>query len=445
MSELPEKIPLFIFNSNESTSLFITHYTNHKDSSGITSYTSNDFSTAANSASLVGELKTPSLPPSVHIPSIIPSWSLLPSRDEVFKEIKNVGEDVAISSLHLFQVDMDLPSLSFHASLVEQWDEEEEPEDIETVLKVVSPSSHQYLDVFSKVKAEKRPPHRTCDHHIELEGLLPAVGVIYYLSKNESETLWAYISENLGKGFIRPSSSSTGAPVLFVKKKDGGFCLCVDYRKLNAVTRKNRYPVSPINQLLTVFNVFTIFSKIDLHGAYNLLRIKEGDEHLTAFRTKFSLNFTSLLLTAQVDCPFTPALSHQEGMYPERGVDFISKNPQSFHQVLKQNEIKEVGFFSHLVDHIQKTVWQDPDYKEILKQLARGDSVSDYTHEPQVKFLLFKHTVVITSNHELQLDILQKHHDSLLAGHPGQERTLNLIKRDFYWAGMNQIIKDYVS
>ncbi|MBW0587438.1 hypothetical protein O181_127153 [Austropuccinia psidii MF-1] len=84
-----------------------------------------------------------------------------------------------------------------------------------------------------------------------------------------------------------PSSSSTGAPVLFVKKKDGGLHLCVDYRKINAVTRKNRYPVPPMNQLLTVFNGSTIFSKIDLCGAYNLLRIKEGDEHLTAFRTKY--------------------------------------------------------------------------------------------------------------------------------------------------------------
>ncbi|MBW0515067.1 hypothetical protein O181_054782 [Austropuccinia psidii MF-1] len=174
MSELPKKISLFILDSNESTSLFITHYTkwlvdlpsfpsfewdffiidspkgediilnydflyhsnpiidwknglitydsSYKDSSGITSSTSDGFATAINSVSLVGELKTPSLPPSVHIPSNIPSQSLLPSIDEVFKDIREVGEDVAISSLHLFQGDIDLPYLSFHASLEEQWD-----------------------------------------------------------------------------------------------------------------------------------------------------------------------------------------------------------------------------------------------------------------------------------------------------------------------------------
>ncbi|MBW0545464.1 hypothetical protein O181_085179 [Austropuccinia psidii MF-1] len=150
----------------------------------------------------------------------MPSQSLLKSRDEVFIEIKYVGEDVAISSFHLLQGDMDLPPLSFHAPLEEQWDEEEEPEEIKTVLKVVPPAYHQYFEVFSKVKAEKLSPHCACDHHIELEGLLPPVGVIYSLSNEEPEKLQAYISENVEKGFIRPSSSSTGAPVLFVKKKD---------------------------------------------------------------------------------------------------------------------------------------------------------------------------------------------------------------------------------
>ncbi|MBW0527182.1 hypothetical protein O181_066897 [Austropuccinia psidii MF-1] len=231
MSEVREKIPLFILDSNESPTLFITHYpkwvvdfpsfpsfewdlfiidspkgeelilsyyflyhfdpiinwkngliiydSSHKYSSGINSSTSNDLATAVNSVSLAGELNTPSLPSSVHISSIMPPHSLLKSRDEVFKEINDVGDDVAISSLHLFQGDMDLHLLSFNASLEEQSDEEEEPEEIETVLKVVPPAYHQYLDVFSKVKAEKLPPHRAFDRHIELESLLPPMGVIY--------------------------------------------------------------------------------------------------------------------------------------------------------------------------------------------------------------------------------------------------------------------------
>ncbi|MBW0575980.1 hypothetical protein O181_115695 [Austropuccinia psidii MF-1] len=182
---------------------------------------------------------------------------------------------------------MDLPPLSYHDSLKELWDEEEETEEVETMMKVVLFAYHQYLDVFSKVKADKLSPHHTCDHHIELEGSLPLVGVIYSLSNQESYTLRAYISENLEKVFILPSSSSTGAPVLFVKKNYCGLHLCVDYCKLDAVTRKNKYPVPPMNQLITFFNGFSSFSKIDLCGSYNLLRIKEVDQHLTAFRTKY--------------------------------------------------------------------------------------------------------------------------------------------------------------
>ncbi|MBW0495179.1 hypothetical protein O181_034894 [Austropuccinia psidii MF-1] len=124
---------------------------------------------------------------------------------------------------------MELLPSSYHESLEELWDEEQKPEEIETMMKVFPSAYQQYLDVFSKVKAEKLLPHHAYDHHIELEGSLPAFGVIYSLSNQESDTLRAYIPENVEKGFIWPSSSSTGAPGLFVKKKDGGLCLCGDY------------------------------------------------------------------------------------------------------------------------------------------------------------------------------------------------------------------------
>ncbi|MBW0557116.1 hypothetical protein O181_096831 [Austropuccinia psidii MF-1] len=92
---------------------FITYDSSHKDSSGIKSSTSNDSAISVNSVSLVGELKTPSVPPSVHIPPIMPSQSLLTSIDELFQKLKDFGEDFAIPSLHLFQRNTDLPPLSF--------------------------------------------------------------------------------------------------------------------------------------------------------------------------------------------------------------------------------------------------------------------------------------------------------------------------------------------
>ncbi|MBW0462780.1 hypothetical protein O181_002495 [Austropuccinia psidii MF-1] len=98
--------------------------------------------------------------------------------NEAFKEIKDVGEDNSIYSLNIFHGNVDLPPSSYHDSSEELCDEEEEPEEIEAMMKSVSSSYHHYLDVFSKVKAEKLPPHCACDNHIELEGSQPPVGVI---------------------------------------------------------------------------------------------------------------------------------------------------------------------------------------------------------------------------------------------------------------------------
>ncbi|MBW0498161.1 hypothetical protein O181_037876 [Austropuccinia psidii MF-1] len=265
----------------------VTFNSDHKDYHDPSNSFSNDFSSAKSCAALVGDSITQAFLSSVHIPSLNSHMPLLSSRDEVFKDIQDFGEDNSVSSLHLFFGHMDLPPSSYHDYLEELWDEEEEPEEVETMIKFVPSAYHQYLDVFFKVKAEKLLPHHTCHHHIKLEGSLPSVGVIYSLSNQESDTLRAYIPDNVEKGFIWKSSSSTGEPAFFVKKMDGGLHLCVDYHKLNAVTRKNKYPVPPLNQLLTVFNGSSIFSNIDLCGAYNLLRIKEGDEHLIAFRTKY--------------------------------------------------------------------------------------------------------------------------------------------------------------
>ncbi|MBW0510605.1 hypothetical protein O181_050320, partial [Austropuccinia psidii MF-1] len=151
----------------------ITFNSNHKDYYDSSKSFSNDFSSAKSCAALGGDSITPSFPSSVHIPSLNSHQSLLSSIDEVFKEIQDVGEDNSVSSLHLFFVNMDLPPSSYHDSLEKLWDEEEEPEELETIMKVVPSVDHQYLDVFSKLKAEKLPPHHACDHHIEVEGSLP--------------------------------------------------------------------------------------------------------------------------------------------------------------------------------------------------------------------------------------------------------------------------------
>jgi hypothetical protein len=98
-----------------------------------------------------------------------------------------------------------------------------------------------------------------------------------------------YLDAALKKGWIRASKSPSAAPILFVLKKDGGDRLCVDYRSLNKVTIKNRYPLPLISELLNRLGHAKVFSKLDLRDAYHRLRIKEGDEWKTAFKTKYSL------------------------------------------------------------------------------------------------------------------------------------------------------------
>jgi len=155
-------------------------------------------------------------------------------------------------------------------------------------LSAIPEEYHEYADVFSKSKAETLAPHRPYDLRIDLEkDSYPLVGTIYSLSKFEQEALKEFINENLTNGFICSTSSSHGAPVLFVKKKDGSLRLCIDFRGLNKITKKDRYPLPLISNLLDSPRKARIYTKIDLRHAYHLVRIAEGDEWKTAFRTRY--------------------------------------------------------------------------------------------------------------------------------------------------------------
>jgi len=140
-------------------------------------------------------------------------------------------------------------------------------------------------EVFSKSKSEELPPHRgSLDHAIPLEkDSKPVFSPIYNLSETELQVLREYIDENLRKGFIRPSTSPFGSPVLFVKKPDGSLRLCIDYRALNRITIKNRYPLPLIPELLDRLKGAKFFTKLDVREAFNRLRIAHGDEFKTAF------------------------------------------------------------------------------------------------------------------------------------------------------------------
>ncbi|KAH6563597.1 hypothetical protein BASA62_008432 [Batrachochytrium salamandrivorans] len=144
-----------------------------------------------------------------------------------------------------------------------------------------------FSSLFSEDQAETLPPHRDFDCAIDLKpGSEPFHGKIYQLTREEDKVMQDWIQDNLRKGFIRNSSSPHGAPCFFVKQKDK-LRLCMDYRGLNKNTVKDRNPIPLISELLRTLSTGKIFTTLDLRGAYNLLRIKEGDESKTSFITKY--------------------------------------------------------------------------------------------------------------------------------------------------------------
>jgi len=157
--------------------------------------------------------------------------------------------------------------------------------------EIVPEQYHEFLPQCSKVLADWLPPHRPgIDHEVRLrEGETPSSGRLYSMSRTELVVLKEWLEENVSKGFIRQSSSPFAEPVLFAKKSDGSLQFCIDYRDINSKTIKNWYPLPLIKETLNILGKARIYTKLHMRGAYNLLRVKDGDEHKLAFRTRYGL------------------------------------------------------------------------------------------------------------------------------------------------------------
>uniref|UniRef100_A0A2N9F3Y9 RNA-directed DNA polymerase n=1 Tax=Fagus sylvatica TaxID=28930 RepID=A0A2N9F3Y9_FAGSY len=167
----------------------------------------------------------------------------------------------------------------FLASVVDLQKKELEIEDIPVV--------REFPDVFPE-DLPGLPPDREVEFSIDLvPGTAPISKAPYRMAPAELKELKEQLEELLDKGFIRPSASPWGAPVLFVKKKDGSMRLCIDYRELNRVTIKNKYPLPRIDDLFDQLQGAQVFSKIDLRSGYHQLKIKSEDIPKTAFRTRY--------------------------------------------------------------------------------------------------------------------------------------------------------------
>ena len=147
----------------------------------------------------------------------------------------------------------------------------------------VIPVAHEFEDVFLD-EVPGLPPSREVEFSIDL---VPGTGVVsmapYRMAPAELVELKKQIEELMEKQFIRPSTSPWGAPMLLVKKKDGSSCLCVDFRQLNKMTIKNKYPLPRFDDLMDQLHGSLMFSKIDLRLGYHQILIKADDVQKTAF------------------------------------------------------------------------------------------------------------------------------------------------------------------
>ncbi|KAI0991773.1 hypothetical protein K3495_g16414, partial [Podosphaera aphanis] len=150
---------------------------------------------------------------------------------------------------------------------------------------------HDLWKVASPQDATNLPPHRSYDHKIELipgNYKMPRARA-RPCSSVELKVIKRWLDDQLGKGWIRPSTSPAASPLLVAKKPGGGIRICHDFRGINNLTLKNRYPLPLIKETLDLVCNAKIFTKVDVISAFNRIRIKEGQEWLTAFITRFGL------------------------------------------------------------------------------------------------------------------------------------------------------------
>jgi hypothetical protein len=152
----------------------------------------------------------------------------------------------------------------------------------------IAPAIQQLLDEFGAIFAEpsELPPRRQCDHSIPLvPGAQPVAVRSYRYSPMLKSEIEQQVTDMLNQGIIQPSTSAFSSPVMLVRKKDGSWRFCVDYRQLNALTVKSKFPIPVVDELLDELSSASWFSCLDLRAGFNQIRLAPGEEHKTAFQT----------------------------------------------------------------------------------------------------------------------------------------------------------------
>ncbi|GKB11202.1 putative reverse transcriptase domain-containing protein [Tanacetum coccineum] len=236
----------------------------------------------------------------------------------------------------------------------------------------------------------------------DLSGLLPQRQVEFCIAPSEMQELSEQLRELQDKGFVRPSHSPWGAPVLFIKKKDGSFRMCIDYRELNKLTIKNRYPLPRIDNLFDQLQEARYFSKIDLRSGYHQLRVHDDDISKTPFRTRYGhFEFNDY------DC---------EIRYHPGNANVVADalSPQT--ESLKEENIKAENLRG-----MDKAFEVRPDGTRCIKNRS---------------------WLPLFGN--LRDLIMHEYHKSKYSIHPGSDKMYQDLKKLYWWPNMKGIIVEYV-
>nr|GEV82403.1 reverse transcriptase domain-containing protein [Tanacetum cinerariifolium] len=306
---------------------------------------------------------------------------------------------------------------------------------------------------FSEVFPEDLPglpPTRQVEFQINLiPGAAPVARAPYRLAPSKMKELLDQLQELSDKGFIRPSSSPWGAPVFFVKKKDGSFRMCIDYRELNKLTVKNRYPLMRIDDLFDQLQGSSIYSKIDLRSGYHQLRVREEDIPKTAFRTQF------------LDHVIDSRGIHVDPAKNESIKDWAShKTPTKIRQFLGLARYyrRFIEGFSKIAKPMTKMTQKKTEAKkpENLKKDDVGGMLIENSKDPK-KFrkekleprndgtLCLNNRSWLPCYGDLRALIMHESHKSKYSVHPGSDKMYQDLKQLYWWPNMKADIATYVS
>ncbi|XP_074283159.1 uncharacterized protein LOC141607704 [Silene latifolia] len=236
------------------------------------------------------------------------------------------------------------------------------------------PVVQDFSDVFPD-EIPGLPPQRDIDFGIDLKpGAGPISKAPYRMGPKELEELKKQLEELLDKGYVRPSVSPWGAPVLFVKKKYGRMRLCIDYREMNNVTIQNRYPLPRIDDLFDQLSRSGIFSKIDLRSGYHQLRIKDEDIPKTAFRTRY--RHYEFFVVVFIDNILVYSKNKEEHEKHLRIVLQTLRENNLYAKLSKYEFwLEKVAFLGHVVS--KEGVSVDPSEIEVVDKWERPKNVGD--------------------------------------------------------------------